>query len=105
MQTSDLIPTVWQLVPSYTGREALSICDGRKWHPSNCAARPPPTELREPRQRRRVITRNKGVLMMSDNLSTTTTGQARETTERLASTWVESTKKIADQATMISTMP
>jgi hypothetical protein len=43
--------------------------------------------------------------MTSNQPSTITAGQARETTERLADAWTEGMKKLADQATMIPTMP
>jgi len=42
--------------------------------------------------------------MTSPNPYATTAGQARETTERLASTWKEGMTRLADQATMIPTM-
>ena len=43
--------------------------------------------------------------MTSKEPSTTAAGQARETTEKVADAWKEGMQKLADQATMIPTMP
>jgi hypothetical protein len=42
---------------------------------------------------------------MSNQPYTTAAGQARESTEKVADAWKEGMKKLADQATMIPTMP